>query len=73
MLIMAVAHDPEPEVLTIKAAAEALGVSEQTLRRWDKAGKLRAQRHPINGYRLYQRDRVLELRRRIYAETEFAS
>ena len=63
----------EPEVLTIKAAAEVLGVSEQTLRRWDKAGKLRAKRHPMNGYRLYLRRQVLELRRRILSGIESAS
>jgi excisionase family DNA binding protein len=58
--------DPDDsELLTIKAAAELLGVSEQTLRRWDKAGKLRAKRHPMNGYRLYPRGQVLEVRRRI--------
>jgi excisionase family DNA binding protein len=55
----------ETEVLTIKAAAEVLGVSEQTLRRWDRAGKLRVKRHPMNGYRLYPRRPVLELQRRI--------
>lgn len=53
------------EVLTIKAAAEILGVSEQTLRRWDNSGKLRARRHPINGYRLYPRKVVQDLKRRI--------
>lgn len=58
-------HSEVPEILTIKAAAEVLGVSEQTLRRWDRAGKLRAKRHPMNGYRLYPRNLVLELRRRI--------
>lgn len=63
----------EPEVLTIKAAAEVLGVSEQTLRRWDKAGKLRAKRHPMNGYRLYPRRQVLELRRQILSGIEKAS
>jgi excisionase family DNA binding protein len=57
----------EPELLTIKAAAELLGVSEQTLRRWDKAGKLRARRHPMNGYRLYPRDVVLGLWKQIHA------
>jgi excisionase family DNA binding protein len=57
-------HDAT-EVLTIKAAAEVLGVSEQTLRRWDRAGKLRAKRHPMNGYRLYPRRQVLELQRQI--------
>lgn len=62
---MGIAAGEEDEVLTIKAAAEVLAVSEQTLRRWDKTGKLRAKRHPINGYRLYPRRQVLELRRQI--------
>ena len=60
------------DLLTIKAAAELLGVSEQTLRRWDDAGKLRAKRHPINGYRLYPREQVLALKRRIYSEVDEA-
>lgn len=66
-------HSNEPELLTIKAAAQVLGVSEQTLRRWDKAGKLRAKRHPMNGYRLYPRDVVLDLRRRIHLEPDTAA
>jgi excisionase family DNA binding protein len=72
-LDVGVPQNNEPEVLTIKAAAEVLGVSEQTLRRWDKAGKLRAKRHPMNGYRLYLRRQVLELRRRILSGIESAS
>jgi MerR family transcriptional regulator, copper efflux regulator len=40
---------------TIKDAAEFLGVSEMTLRRWDTAGKLKSYRHPINNYRLYKK------------------
>lgn len=56
----------DTELLTIKAAAGVLGVSEQTLRRWDRAGKLRPTRHPINGYRLYRRDVINDLRQRIY-------
>jgi excisionase family DNA binding protein len=60
------------DLLTIKAAAELLGVSEQTLRRWDEAGKLRARRHPMNGYRLYPRDEVLAVKRRIYSEVDEA-
>lgn len=51
------------DLLTIKAAAELLGVSEQTLRRWDKAGKFVAHRHPLNGYRLYRRTKVEKLHR----------
>lgn len=54
------------ELLTIKAAADVLGVSEQTLRRWDRAGKLRPTRHPMNGYRLYRRDVINDLKHRIY-------
>lgn len=54
-----------PDLLLIKDAAEILGVSEMTLRRWDNAGKFRARRHPMNGYRMYRRDDVLKLRRKI--------
>jgi excisionase family DNA binding protein len=39
--------------LTIKKAAEYLGVSPLTLRNWDKKGKLVAARNPINNYRAY--------------------
>src|SRR5262245_58608002 len=42
------------DYLRIQEAASVLGVSEQTLRNWDRSGKLRAHRHPINGYRLYR-------------------
>lgn len=40
--------------LTVKQAAEYLGVTVMTLHRWDAKGKLRAHRHPINHYRLYK-------------------
>jgi len=53
------------ELVTIKGAAEILRVSDQTLRRWDKSGKLRARRHPMNGYRLYPLKMVQDLKRRI--------
>lgn len=43
------------EYITIKEAAELLGVDKTTLRRWDKAGKLKPFRHPINSYRLYKK------------------
>ena len=47
--------DRQARYLTIGGAAELLGVSISTLRNWDRAGKLLALRHPINGYRLYER------------------
>jgi DNA (cytosine-5)-methyltransferase 1 len=39
--------------LTIKEASDFLGLSAQTLRNWEKNGKLKTFRHPSNGYRLY--------------------
>ena len=42
------------DFVTIGQAAEILNVTEQTLRNWDRLGKLVARRHPINGYRLYR-------------------
>ena len=40
--------------ITIKKAAEILGVSELTLRNWDNNGKSPAGRHPISNYRMYK-------------------
>jgi excisionase family DNA binding protein len=57
--------DQLPEILTIKDAAKVLGVSEPTLRRWDESGKFVARRHPVNGYRLYDRVKVLAMRKKI--------
>lgn len=54
--------EPLDGFFTVGAAASYLGVSASTLRNWDRAGKLTARRHPINGYRLYNRadlDRLL--------------
>ena len=41
------------EYLTVGQAASHLGVSKDTLRRWDNDGKLTARRHPVTGFRLY--------------------
>jgi DNA-binding transcriptional MerR regulator len=47
--------------VTIREASRMLGVCEATLRRWDKLGKLKEVRHPINGYRLYKVDSLKSL------------
>lgn len=47
--------------LKIGEAARLLGVTEATLRNWDRAGHLRARRHPVNGYRLYSTTQIREL------------
>jgi len=40
--------------LTVKDAAEYLGVSPNTLRNWGREGKVPMHRNPINGYRLFK-------------------
>jgi excisionase family DNA binding protein len=44
------------DYLTVSEAAELLGVSPSTLRHWDRTDKLKCERHPLNGYRLYHRE-----------------
>ncbi len=46
------------EYLTVKEAADLLGVTPLTLRNWDKAGKMKAYRNPINNYRIYKLEDV---------------
>ena len=56
------------DYMTIKEAAELLGVDKTTLRRWDKAGKLKPYRHPLNKYRLYKKTDLEQLLRGIRNE-----
>lgn len=49
------------EYLTVRKAAQLLGVSVSTLRNWDRCGKLKPVRNPLNGYRLYRLDHLLKL------------
>jgi DNA (cytosine-5)-methyltransferase 1 len=44
----------------ISEVAEMLGVSKDTLRRWDQSGKLTSVRHPINNYRVYRTEDLLQ-------------
>jgi DNA-binding transcriptional MerR regulator len=55
-------REPSPgDLSTIAEAVTLLGVSHPTLRRCDEP----ARRHPINSYRMYLRDDVMDLRKRI--------
>ena len=40
--------------LTVKEAAEYLGVAPNTLRNWGREGKVPEHRNPLNGYRLFK-------------------
>jgi excisionase family DNA binding protein len=55
----------QPSYLTIAEAASQLGVSVSTLRNWDRQGKLTPRRHPINGYRMYDRAEIVRLKKMI--------
>jgi len=44
--------------LAIKEVAKLLGVTPLTLRNWDKVGKLKAYRNPINNYRVYKPEEI---------------
>jgi len=44
------------DLLSIGEAAEVIGVSQATLRRWDRSGKFKAIKHPISNFRLYRRE-----------------
>jgi len=51
--------------LTVKEVADLVGVTPLTLRNWDKSGKLKAYRNPINNYRIYKPGDVELLLRKI--------
>ena len=51
--------------INIKKAAKLLHVTPLTLRNWDKTGKLKAYRHPVNNYRVYRLDQIEEMLRKL--------
>lgn len=46
------------EYYTISQVADILGISKETLRRWDNNGSLTPCRHPDNNYRVYHRSQI---------------
>jgi len=49
------------DFMKIADAAEYLGVSANTLRNWETAGKILTHRHPVNRYRLFKKEELDEL------------
>jgi DNA (cytosine-5)-methyltransferase 1 len=43
---------------SVAQVADMLGVSKETLRRWDSSGKLPSLRHPVNNYRFYSKEQL---------------
>ena len=43
---------------SLDEASKLIGKSKETLRRWDRNGKLKAVREPISNYRIYKKDQL---------------
>ena len=57
------------DYLRISEAADYLGVSPNTLRNWERAGKIAAHRHPVNRYRLFRQQDLDSLLRQVERTT----
>ena len=47
---------------SLSEASEIIGKSKETLRRWDKSGKLTAVREPISNYRVYRKKDLIKFK-----------
>lgn len=54
------------EYYSLAEVADLLSVSKETLRRWDRNGKLQAVREPMSNYRVYRKDQL-----KIFDELDF--
>ena len=55
---------------SLSEAAELLGKSKETLRRWDRDGKLDAVREPVSNYRVYKKEDINSLIEPLLAEID---
>ena len=58
------------DYMRVAVAANYLGVSPNTLRNWVNAGKVVAIRHPVNDYRLFKREDLDALLRKVAAASK---
>lgn len=49
------------DFISLSEASDLIGKSKETLRRWDREGKLNAIREPMSNYRVYNKSEVLTL------------
>jgi excisionase family DNA binding protein len=61
------------DYLRISEAAEYLGVAPNTLRNWERTGKIMAHRHPVNAYRLFKREELDALLDQVVQQPEESS
>lgn len=55
---------------SLTEASEILGKSKETLRRWDREGKLEAVREPISNYRVYKKEDINSLIEPLFSDME---
>lgn len=58
------------DYMRVAEAAEYLGVSPNTLRNWVNAGKIAAVRHPVNAYRLFKKEDLDALLKKVAAASK---
>jgi len=58
------------EYYSLNEVAEILGKSKETLRRWDRDGKLSAVREPISQYRIYKKEQINTLLEKLSIDYE---
>lgn len=57
-------------LMTVRATAEALGVHENTIRRWEERGILRALHLPGSGFRRFPEEEVLAVAKQMRASID---
>lgn len=55
--------------VTVKEAARLLDVVPNTVRAWGAAGRITEYRHPVNNYRLYKRNELEDVLRKLHQPT----
>lgn len=58
------------DYMRVAEAADYLGVSPNTLRNWVNAGKIAAIRHPLNDYRLFKKEDLDALLKKVAAASK---
>jgi DNA-binding transcriptional MerR regulator len=58
-------------ILRVQEAAEAIGVSVQTIRRYERAGVLPSPPRDRNSWRAYSPEHVESMRKTIFPESSF--
>ena len=46
------------EYMTLSETSDYIGKSKETLRRWDREGKLSATREPMSNFRVYKKEQL---------------